>query len=234
MLVRSRMTSHVHTASPDTTLAEALGMTRAHRIRHLPILDDDRLVGLVSDRDLRLAMPPIWADEHMAEVILGAEPSAIAELANRRLAPLEVLRPAQRERLPSGCCGAYISPLELDVQAWHAGAAAIFVLVGVFYPAIVTLLTYESNRQLGPTLTGAVSCTAPLFAVLTGTAPPGSYPSCREHPPVDPRRTPLRVGHPRGLRRPGPARPVTRRSAPVAILNAAETRRSHRLVSVGA
>ena len=43
--------------------------------------------------------PPIWADEHLAEVILGAEPSAIAELANRRLAPLEGLRPAQRERL---------------------------------------------------------------------------------------------------------------------------------------
>ncbi|XTR51270.1 PucR family transcriptional regulator [Pseudarthrobacter sp. So.54] len=43
--------------------------------------------------------PPIWADEHLAEVILGAEPSAIAELANRRLAPLEALRPAQRERL---------------------------------------------------------------------------------------------------------------------------------------
>jgi DNA-binding PucR family transcriptional regulator len=43
--------------------------------------------------------PPIWADDHLAEVILGAEPSAIAELANRRLAPLEGLRPAQRERL---------------------------------------------------------------------------------------------------------------------------------------
>lgn len=64
MLVRSRMTSHVHTASPETTLAEALSLTRAHRIRHLPILENDRLVGIVTDRDLRLAMPPIWADEH--------------------------------------------------------------------------------------------------------------------------------------------------------------------------
>ncbi len=43
--------------------------------------------------------PPIWADEHLAEVVLGAEPSAIAELANRRLAPLDGLRPGQRERL---------------------------------------------------------------------------------------------------------------------------------------
>lgn len=42
---------------------------------------------------------PIWADEHLAEVILGSEPSAVAELAHRRLAPLHGLREAQRERL---------------------------------------------------------------------------------------------------------------------------------------
>ncbi len=45
------------------------------------------------------ADPPVWADDHLSQVILGAEPSAIAELASRRLAPLEGLRPAQRERL---------------------------------------------------------------------------------------------------------------------------------------
>jgi acetoin utilization protein AcuB len=64
MLVRSRMTPDVYTASPETTIAEALTITRSHRIRHLPILKDGELVGLVTDRDLRLAMPPIWADEH--------------------------------------------------------------------------------------------------------------------------------------------------------------------------
>jgi acetoin utilization protein AcuB len=61
MLVRSRMTPDVFTVSPDTTIAEALSITRAQRIRHLPVLEDGRLVGLVTDRDLRLAMPPIWA-----------------------------------------------------------------------------------------------------------------------------------------------------------------------------
>lgn len=63
MLVRSRMTAEVITAAPSTTLAEALTLTRSHRIRHLPILDSNRLVGLVTDRDLRLAMPPIWAEQ---------------------------------------------------------------------------------------------------------------------------------------------------------------------------
>jgi drug/metabolite transporter (DMT)-like permease len=61
-----------------------------------------------------------------------------------------------------------LSPFLLDVSGWHLGAAAIFALVGLFYPAAVTVLTNESNRLLGPTLTGTVSSSAPLFA--TGLA----------------------------------------------------------------
>jgi acetoin utilization protein AcuB len=61
MLVRSRMTRDVKTVSPDTSLADALNVSRTHRIRHLPVVVGTRLVGLVTDRDLRLAMPPIWA-----------------------------------------------------------------------------------------------------------------------------------------------------------------------------
>jgi acetoin utilization protein AcuB len=57
------MTPDVFTVSPDTTIADALNITRSHRIRHLPVVRDGRLVGLVTDRDLRLAMPPIWAEQ---------------------------------------------------------------------------------------------------------------------------------------------------------------------------
>jgi drug/metabolite transporter (DMT)-like permease len=57
-----------------------------------------------------------------------------------------------------------LAPVLLDISAWHLGAATIFAIVGVFYPAAVTVLTYESNRLLGPTLTGTISSTAPLFA----------------------------------------------------------------------
>lgn len=63
MLVRNRMTADFTTVTPSTTLAEALALTRKHRIRHLPVCDGGRLVGLVTDRDLRLAMPPIWAEQ---------------------------------------------------------------------------------------------------------------------------------------------------------------------------
>ena len=57
-----------------------------------------------------------------------------------------------------------IAPFQLDLSAWHWGAAAIFAVVGLFYPAAVTVLTNESNRLLGPTLTGTIGSTAPLFA----------------------------------------------------------------------
>lgn len=63
MLVRSKMTPDVITASPDTSLADALKLTRGNRIRHLPVVENGRLVGLVTDRDLRLAMPPVWASD---------------------------------------------------------------------------------------------------------------------------------------------------------------------------
>lgn len=63
MLVRSRMTRDVVTASPDTLLAQALELTRTHRIRHLPVVESGRLVGIVSDRDLRFAHPPVWVED---------------------------------------------------------------------------------------------------------------------------------------------------------------------------
>lgn len=57
MLVDKRMTRDVVVVAPHQPLAEALRLTRARRIRHLPVVDDGVLVGMVSDRDVRLALP---------------------------------------------------------------------------------------------------------------------------------------------------------------------------------
>ena len=66
MLVRNRMTREVITASPETLLAHALELTQTHRIRHLPIVSDGALVGIVSERDLRFAHPPVWLEDAAA------------------------------------------------------------------------------------------------------------------------------------------------------------------------
>jgi acetoin utilization protein AcuB len=57
LLVKDSMTREVVVLSPETTAAEALAICRERRIRHLPVLEEGRLVGIVSDRDLRSAAP---------------------------------------------------------------------------------------------------------------------------------------------------------------------------------
>ena len=56
--VRDSMTREVVTLGPDASAAEAWGVCQELRIRHLPIVEGGRLVGLVSDRDLRDTSPP--------------------------------------------------------------------------------------------------------------------------------------------------------------------------------
>jgi acetoin utilization protein AcuB len=57
MLVKHRMSVDVTSVQPGDSLAHALRLTREHRIRHLPVVNDGELAGIVSDRDIRLAMP---------------------------------------------------------------------------------------------------------------------------------------------------------------------------------
>ena len=55
--VRELMTPTPLAASPNTPVDEARALMQQHRIRHLPVLEDRRLVGMVSDRDIRLVLP---------------------------------------------------------------------------------------------------------------------------------------------------------------------------------
>jgi drug/metabolite transporter (DMT)-like permease len=51
-------------------------------------------------------------------------------------------------------------------EGWNATAFAIFAVVGLIFPALVTFLNFASNRLTGPTVAGTISSTTPLFAVL--------------------------------------------------------------------
>ncbi len=68
LLVRDSMTREVVTVGPETTAAEALALCRENRIRHLPVLEGGRLVGVISDRDLRAATPAL-GDPTRAEAL---------------------------------------------------------------------------------------------------------------------------------------------------------------------
>jgi acetoin utilization protein AcuB len=56
MLVQDVMQTKLFTVTPETTLPEALRLTAQRGVRHLLVLDRERLVGILSDRDLKRAM----------------------------------------------------------------------------------------------------------------------------------------------------------------------------------
>ncbi len=57
MQVADMMRKTVLTATADMSLAQAQHRMQEHRIRHLPVVAHTRLIGLLTDRDLRDALP---------------------------------------------------------------------------------------------------------------------------------------------------------------------------------
>ena len=50
--VRDVMTSQVMVVSPDRTAEECMALMTEHRLRHLPVMDGGKLIGLISIGDL--------------------------------------------------------------------------------------------------------------------------------------------------------------------------------------
>jgi acetoin utilization protein AcuB len=55
--VQDHMTTKLITVKSNTSLWKAWEMMQTHRIRHLPVIEGKRLVGMITDRDLRQLMP---------------------------------------------------------------------------------------------------------------------------------------------------------------------------------
>jgi CBS domain-containing protein len=52
LAVGDLMTREVQTCTPNDTIADIMGVMTAHRFRHLPVLEDGRLAGIVSIGDV--------------------------------------------------------------------------------------------------------------------------------------------------------------------------------------
>ncbi|MEE9522234.1 MAG: CBS domain-containing protein [candidate division NC10 bacterium] len=57
MLVKRHMTAKVITVRPDASLWKAWQLLQTHHIRHLPVTEGRRVVGMLTDRTLRQLMP---------------------------------------------------------------------------------------------------------------------------------------------------------------------------------
>lgn len=69
------MTPDPLTLSPEVSLMEALQMMRLRRIRRIPIVAGGRLVGLLTEGDLKRAEPSTLSDtqEHFTAVMEGTQ-----------------------------------------------------------------------------------------------------------------------------------------------------------------
>lgn len=61
-----------------------------------------------------------------------------------------------------------LSPLLVTFSDWQMDAVLRFALIGLFFPAAITLLSFDSNRLMGPHASGAIGNLAPFLAVGAG------------------------------------------------------------------
>src|SRR5262245_25285553 len=59
MVVKDVMTREVVTLAPEQTLRDAIEVLRRERIRHLPVVEGKKLLGIVTDRDVKRATPSV-------------------------------------------------------------------------------------------------------------------------------------------------------------------------------
>lgn len=93
VLVQDYMTPSPHSIGVNLTLADAQNMMRAYRIRHLPVLDGGKLVGMVSDRDIQMVesmgqmnAEEVTIEEAMSQAPYTVTPTTPLEVAARHMA----------------------------------------------------------------------------------------------------------------------------------------------------
>ncbi len=101
MLVRDIMRSPAIMVSVGTELAEAYRLMQHHDIRHLPVMNEENLVGVVTDRDLRYATSTL----HPAPFSTATDLSHVMARSVLTASPLDPVEEAARimRRHKIGC-----------------------------------------------------------------------------------------------------------------------------------
>ena len=100
------MAERPESVAPTTTVDKARRLMREHRIRHLPVTDGDRLVGIVSDRDVRRALGRQAATTGAAESISRRRPVSEVMTADPETVDSSALLDEAARRMIRGKIGA--------------------------------------------------------------------------------------------------------------------------------
>lgn len=123
ILVRHAMTSSPQTIKPDMTAADAAGLMRSEDIGVLPVCEDDRLVGLVTDRDLVIRVVAERKDPTEVKVgdVLTKSPVTVTpdmKLSEAR----ELMEENKVRRLPVMKGDELVGILSMGDLAWHVAS----------------------------------------------------------------------------------------------------------------
>ncbi len=176
MLVRDIMHSPVVSIGADARLDEAYARMQSYRIRHLPVLDGERLVGVVTDRDLRLATSALHPHPFQSgaevrevmtrEVVTAAPLEPVEEAArvmrDRKIGCLPVL---EGERLAGIITGPDLLDALIELTGMSAPSGRLAVELG------------EAPGQLVRLIDAVDAAGAEILSVL-------SYPDRTQHPHV--------------------------------------------------
>lgn len=89
MLVEEIMKREVITIERNESVHAALGKIKEHRIRHLPVVEQGRLVGIVSDRDLRAVSPSFLLQERDIDILKSTKVGEIMKCPVLTAHPLD-------------------------------------------------------------------------------------------------------------------------------------------------
>ncbi|MBI4637730.1 MAG: CBS domain-containing protein [Candidatus Rokubacteria bacterium] len=173
MLIQDIMQTNLVTVTPRTTLPEAVRLARERGIRHLPVVDGERLVGIVSDRDLKRAMASPATSLSAQELTYLLDRLSLAEIMTRAvitIAPMFPVEDAARimvkekiSALPVTEAGRLVGivtetdVLELFVRAMGAGepSSRLGVAVG------------EDRSALAEIVQAVEGAGAPISSIMT-------------------------------------------------------------------
>jgi len=133
MLVQEVMHADPITITPQTTLCDAYQLMHEKNIRHLPIMENGQLVGLVTDRDLRLATsrlaqhpfdPKARVREIMSHPVHTAYPNDPVERATQMMLEMKI-----------GCMPVVEESRLVGIVTSADLLAALLRLTGVHHPS---------------------------------------------------------------------------------------------------
>ena len=83
MVIEDVMTRSVVALTPEQTLRDALDLFRSKKIRHLPVVQDSRLIGIVTDRDVKRATPSLLSGADSNDYDRVLDNTKVAQIMTR-------------------------------------------------------------------------------------------------------------------------------------------------------